>query len=114
MAKFSKKQPASGSCQPSATRRPVKDTREYAQFFKALGDGTRLEMLGMIAATADELCVCEIETQFDLSQPTISHHLRLLREAGLIDGERRGTWVYYRVNTKILKRLPAFAKLLTG
>jgi DNA-binding transcriptional ArsR family regulator len=68
----------------------------------------------MIAATAGELCVCELEDRFDLSQPTISHHLKLLREAGLIEGERRGTWVYYKLNAKALEQLPAFVKLLTS
>ena len=60
-----------------------------------MGDPTRLAMLEMLMES-DELCACEIEPSFDLSQPTISHHLKLLREAGLIVGERRGTWVYYR------------------
>ncbi len=83
---------------------PLDSHRRYARAFKALGDPTRLAMLEMIAA-ADELCACEIEPSFDLSQPTISHHLKLLREAGLIAGERRGTWVYYRVIRGVIAEL---------
>lgn len=63
--------------------------------FKALADPVRLRLLSMIAA-ADEACVCDLTVPFDVSQPTISHHLRVLRDAGLVEAERRGTWVYYR------------------
>ena len=80
---------------PTATRvRPAAAIR-YAQIFKALGDPTRLEILGVLAAAADTLCACEIEARFDLKQPTISHHLRILREAGLVTAERHGLWVHY-------------------
>ncbi|MBP2321446.1 ArsR family transcriptional regulator [Kibdelosporangium banguiense] len=69
---------------------------ELATVFKALSDPVRLRLLSLIAARADgEVCVCELTPAFELSQPTISHHLKLLRQAGLIDCERRGTWVYY-------------------
>jgi ArsR family transcriptional regulator len=69
---------------------------ELAAVFKALGDPVRLRLLSMIAAReGGEICVCELTPAFELSQPTISHHLKLLRQAGLIDCERRGTWVYY-------------------
>jgi ArsR family transcriptional regulator len=60
---------------------------------KALADPIRLRLMSLIAA-ADEACVCDLTTPFDVSQPTISHHLRILREAGLVDSERRGTWVW--------------------
>ncbi len=74
--------------------------------FKALGDPVRLRMLSLIAGHAGgESCVCDISPAFDLSQPTISHHLKVLREAGLLDCERRGTWVYYRVIPSALARL---------
>jgi ArsR family transcriptional regulator len=64
--------------------------------FKALGDPVRLRMLSLIAShEGGQCCVCEISPFFELSQPTISHHLKTLREAGLLDCERRGTWVYY-------------------
>jgi ArsR family transcriptional regulator len=62
---------------------------------KALADATRLRMLDLLVAQEVPLCVCEITTQFAQQQPTISHHLRILREAGLIAGEKRGVWSYY-------------------
>jgi len=69
-----------------------------AKGFKALGDPIRLRLLSLIAARAgDEVCVCDLTDAFEVTGPTISHHLRVLREAGLIDCERRGTWVYYWV-----------------
>ncbi|MEU5364006.1 metalloregulator ArsR/SmtB family transcription factor [Streptomyces sp. NPDC005925] len=70
-----------------------------AKMFKALGDPIRLRLLSMIAsATGDgEVCVCDLTEPFDLSAPTISYHLKILREASLVTSERRGTWVYYRL-----------------
>ena len=67
-----------------------------AAAFKALSDPIRLRLMSIIASAGEEICVCDIASHFDVSGPTISHHLRVLREAGLVDGERRGTWVYYR------------------
>ena len=68
-----------------------------ARVFKALADPVRLRLFSMIAgAEGGEACVCELTTGFDVSGPTISHHLKVLREAGLIEGDRRGTWIYYR------------------
>ncbi|MDQ1706656.1 MAG: ArsR family transcriptional regulator, arsenate/arsenite/antimonite-responsive transcriptional [Frankiaceae bacterium] len=66
-----------------------------ATLLKALADPVRLRLMSLIAAE-DETCVCDLTDGFALSQPTISHHLRVLREAGWVDSERRGTWVYYR------------------
>ena len=71
---------------------------DLAKGFKALGDPVRLRLLSLIAVRAGaEVCVCDLTDAFDVKGPTISHHLRVLREAGLIDCERRGTWVYYRL-----------------
>ncbi|MBI0296026.1 helix-turn-helix transcriptional regulator [Streptomyces sp. PRKS01-29] len=79
---------------------------ELAKVFKALGDPIRLRLLSMIASRAGgEVCVCDLTPAFDLSQPTISHHLKLLRQAGLIDCERRGTWVYYWLLPEMTDRL---------
>ena len=69
---------------------------DLATIFKALGDPTRVAIVNRLA-TAGSVCVCDLNAAFDLSQPTISHHLRILREAGLIEAERRGTWAYYRL-----------------
>jgi ArsR family transcriptional regulator len=76
--------------------------RPYAKVFKVLGDETRLEILGLLAASDGELCVNDFENQFQLSQGTISHHLRLLKEAGCVTADRRGTWVYYRLEREQL------------
>ncbi|TCK26243.1 ArsR/SmtB family transcription factor [Pseudonocardia endophytica] len=81
---------------------------ELARVFKAMGDPVRLRLLSLIASHAGgEACVCDLTDVFDLSQPTISHHLKVLREAGLISGERRGTWIYYRVQPDAFGRLSA-------
>jgi ArsR family transcriptional regulator, arsenate/arsenite/antimonite-responsive transcriptional repressor len=77
-----------------------------APMFKALGDPVRLRLMSLIAA-AGETCVCDLTGSFDVSGPTVSHHLRTLREAGLVDGERRGTWVYYRARPDALAQLGA-------
>ncbi len=69
-----------------------------ARLFKALGDPVRLRLLSLVAAhPGDEMCVCDLSVGFELSQPTISHHLKVLRDSGLLECERRGTWIYYRV-----------------
>jgi ArsR family transcriptional regulator, arsenate/arsenite/antimonite-responsive transcriptional repressor len=78
-----------------------------AAMFKALGDPVRLRLLSMIASRGGEVCVCELTPRFEQTGPTISHHLRVLREAGLIDCERRGTWVYYWLRPAALDRLAA-------
>jgi ArsR family transcriptional regulator, arsenate/arsenite/antimonite-responsive transcriptional repressor len=79
---------------------------ELAAMFKALGDPVRLRLLSLIAShPGGEACVCEISATFDVSQPTISHHLKMLRAAGLLDCERRGTWVYYWVIPSALQQL---------
>jgi ArsR family transcriptional regulator, arsenate/arsenite/antimonite-responsive transcriptional repressor len=79
-----------------------------AQVFKALGDPVRIRLVSLIAAhQGGEACVCDLTTAFDLTQPTISHHLKVLRSAGIIDFERRGTWVYYRLVPAALDRVAA-------
>ena len=100
---------AEGCC-PGLLTAPLSagEAAELAKVFKALGDPVRLQLLSMIASKdGGEVCVCDLTPAFDLSQPTISHHLKLLREAGLIDGERRGTWVYYRLVAETTDRLAA-------
>jgi ArsR family transcriptional regulator len=81
-----------------------------APMFKALGDPVRLRLMSMIASQP-EACVCDLTGAFDVSGPTISHHLRVLREAGLVDCERRGTWVYYRVRPEAVRQLGALLDL---
>ena len=85
---------------------------ELAATFKALGDPVRLRLLSLIAShPGGQACVCEISSTFDVSQPTISHHLKLLRSAGLLDCERRGTWVYYWVIPQALQQLSSVLHL---
>lgn len=79
---------------------------ELAAVFKALSDPVRLRLLSLVAShTGREACVCDISDGFDVTQPTISHHLKVLREAGLLSSERRGSWVYYRVEPAALQQL---------
>lgn len=81
---------------------------DLARMFKAIGDPVRLRLLSLVASHENgEACVCDISDTFDLSQPTISHHLKVLRGAGLLDCERRGTWVYYWVIPAGLQQLSA-------
>ncbi|MGI5185650.1 ArsR/SmtB family transcription factor [Dactylosporangium sp. CA-152071] len=96
-------------CPPIAQDRiPAETAAVLAPAFKALGDPVRLQLMSMIAsADGGEICVCDLTPAFDLSGPTISHHLRTLREAGLVSADRRGTWVYYRARPGIMRRLAA-------
>lgn len=80
------------SVPPSLTRA---QTNSLAERLKALSDSTRLSILDLLAQQHEPLCVCDLTAQFPQNQPTISHHLRLLREAGLIGTEKRGIWSYY-------------------
>jgi ArsR family transcriptional regulator, arsenate/arsenite/antimonite-responsive transcriptional repressor len=81
---------------------------DLARMFKALSDPVRLRLLSRVASsTGGEACVCDLSTGFDVSQPTISHHLKVLRETGLLECERRGTWVYYWVVPSALAQLSA-------
>ena len=79
---------------------------ELSRRFRALGDPVRLRLLSLIAShEGGEACVCELTVGFEVSGPTISHHLKVLRETGLIEGDRRGTWIYYRVLPEALRAL---------
>jgi len=79
---------------------------------KALADPVRLRLMSLVAShEGGEACVCDLNDAFQLSQPTISHHLKILHEAGLLDREKRGVWVYYRVRTEALEDL---ASLIGG
>jgi ArsR family transcriptional regulator len=91
-------------CGPDVPLMPQAAAAELASVFKALSDPTRVSIVNRLAATS-EACVCDLTAAFDLSQPTISHHLKLLRDAGLIESERRGTWAYYRLVPEAIERL---------
>ena len=83
-------------CAPGASPLAEEERRTIAASFKALADPTRVAIVNRLAA-APEVCVCDLTASFDLSQPTISHHLKILRDAGLVEATRRGTWAYYRL-----------------
>ena len=86
--------------------------REHAERMatvaKALGDPIRMQLVDVLRQHAGKVCVCELVPLFDLSQPTVSHHLKVLREAGIVGSERRGLWAYYYVNGNAVKELSAW------
>ena len=96
-------------CAPlSAEPLTMEQAEQVAPLLKALADPVRLRLMSLVASRADgEACVCDLNDAFDLSQPTISHHLKVLHEAGLVDRDKRGVWVYYRVRPQALASLGA-------
>ena len=93
------------ACCSPVTREPLsaEAADRIAPLLKALADPVRLRLLSLVASHADgEACVCDLNDAFELSQPTISHHLKVLHEAGLLGRDKRGVWVYYRVDTDAL------------
>lgn len=95
-------------CTPVPRQMDTELIAANARILAALADPTRLGIVTMLADVDEPLCVCEIVTQFDLGQPTISHHLRVLREAHLVDCEKRGLWVYYWLNRDVLANTTAY------
>ncbi|MFE4543415.1 metalloregulator ArsR/SmtB family transcription factor [Arthrobacter sp. NPDC056727] len=96
-------------CSPLA-REPLSENEavQIAPLLKALADPVRLRLVSLVAShEGGEACVCDLNDAFELSQPTISHHLKLLHEVGLLDREKRGVWVYYRARTEALQNLAA-------
>ena len=77
---------------------------------KALGDPIRLQLVDVLRKHAGKVCVCELVPLFDLSQPTVSHHLKVLRDAGIVDSERQGLWAYYYVLPNALEELSAWLR----
>ncbi len=96
-------------CSPlTSTALSALQAERIAPLLKAMADPVRLRLLSLVAAHADgEACVCDLNDAFDLSQPTISHHLKVLHEAGLLSRSKRGVWVYYRVQREALSDLAA-------
>ena len=91
-------------CDAGTPPMPRRAADDLAEAFKALADPTRVAIINRLS-TASAACVCDLTATFELSQPTISHHLRILRAAGLIEVERRGTWAYYRLVPEAIERL---------
>ncbi|MGZ4371926.1 MAG: ArsR/SmtB family transcription factor [Gaiellaceae bacterium] len=93
-------------CGPETEPLTVSERDELAARVKALADPTRVAIINSLSA-AEEVCVCNLTETFALSQPTISHHLKVLREAGLVESSRRGTWAYYRLVPAAIAELRA-------
>jgi ArsR family transcriptional regulator len=92
------------ACEPIS----MAEAEQMSVLFKAIADPVRLRLVSLIAChEGGEACVCDLTSAFDLTGPTISHHLKVLREAGLINSQRRGTWVYYWINPDVLAQLSA-------
>ena len=104
------KRPAGAPCCAPVVYPDVERTQaeRMARIAKALGDPIRLQLVDVLRKHAGKVCVCELVPLFDLSQPTVSHHLKVLRDAGLVDSERRGLWAYYYVIPDALEELSAW------
>jgi ArsR family transcriptional regulator len=99
-----------GACCPPLASEPLSaaGAEELASLFKAVADPVRLRLLSLIAChPGGESCVCDLTPEFNMTAPSVSYHLKILREAGLISSERRGTWVYYRVMPEVMARMSA-------
>src|SRR5215213_5407752 len=94
-------------CTPTVTE---PDAETYAAWFKALADPTRIRILNLLAQSDESVCVCDITDHFLLGQPTISHHLKVLRDVRFVIAERRGTFMQYRVNETCVAALPEAAR----
>jgi ArsR family transcriptional regulator len=94
-------------CSPlTAEPLTMEQAEQIAPLLKALADPVRLRLLSLTAShEGGEACICELNDAFDLSQPTISHHMKVLHEAGLVDRDKRGVWVYYRIRPQALASL---------
>ncbi|MDQ2748570.1 MAG: metalloregulator ArsR/SmtB family transcription factor [Pseudonocardiales bacterium] len=98
------------ACCAPLSRQPLSQPQaeRVAPLLKALADPVRLRLMSLVAShEGGEACVCDLNDAFDLSQPTISHHLKVLHDAGLLDRDKRGVWVYYRARTEALNDLGA-------
>ena len=104
------KRPAGQLCCQPLVHPDVKaeDAARLAAVAKALGDPVRLQLVDVLRKHAGKVCVCELVPLFDLSQPTVSHHLKVLRRAGIVDSERQGLWAYYFVKPAALEELGAW------
>ena len=104
-----KRPPGQPCCEPvvypDVERRQAE---QMAAVAKALGDPIRLQLVDVLRKHAGKVCVCELVPLFDLAQPTVSHHLKVLRDAAIVGSERRGLWAYYYVNPDALKELSAW------
>ena len=104
--------PIQGCCAlPPSLQLATTEAERLAAVFKALGHPVRLQIIDLLSRYGGQICVCDVESQFMLKQPTISHHVKILRKAGLINSERRGQWLYY---SAVPQRLEEISHLLTS
>jgi ArsR family transcriptional regulator len=104
-----KRPPGQPCCEPVVYPDVEREqARRMASFAKALSDPVRLQLVDVLRKHAGKVCVCELVPLFDLSQPTVSHHLKVLRQAGVVGSEREGLWAYYYVKPEALKELSAW------
>ncbi len=106
------KRPAGQPCceplaHPAVTR---KEAERIATIARALSDPIRVQLVDVLGKHAGKVCVCELTPLFEVSQPTVSHHLKVLRDAGLVDVERRGLWAYYYVIPETIKELSTWLR----
>jgi ArsR family transcriptional regulator len=106
---------AAADCSTPLARSPLgaADADALSRSLKALADPARLKLVSIVAASADrEACVCDLTEPLDLSQPTVSHHLKVLVDAGILERDKRGTWAYYRVVDGALDGIAASIRTL--
>ena len=109
LAPKQKRSPGEPCCEPVAYPDTVRaEAERMATVAKALGDPIRLQLVDVLRKHAGKVCVCELTPLFDVGQPTVSHHLKVLRDAGVVDSERRGLWAYYYVVPDALEGLTAW------
>src|SRR6266542_3259867 len=104
--------PMIACCRPlAAPSLSAEDAEVTAQLFKALGDPARVRIVNLLATSGEAVCVCELTGPLGLTQPTVSHHLKKLTEAGLLAREQRGVWAHYTIDPEAAARLAALADL---
>lgn len=101
-----------GVCYPPSIPLTLTKVDASVEVLKALADPTRLQMIGVLKRSAQPVCICDFTAAFDLSQPTISHHMAKLREAGLVEVTKDGIWAYYRLNRRLDAKTRALLEVL--
>jgi ArsR family transcriptional regulator, arsenate/arsenite/antimonite-responsive transcriptional repressor len=101
-----------GVCSPPAMPMALARVDQSVEMLKALADPTRLQMIGILKRSATPVCICDFTAAFDLSQPTISHHMAKLREVGLVDVSKSGIWAYYRLASRLESKTRALLDVL--
>jgi ArsR family transcriptional regulator, arsenate/arsenite/antimonite-responsive transcriptional repressor len=102
------------TCDPTLRLRiPPDEAETLAGVFKALSHPARLQILDLISQGRGETCGCDIERHFELTQPTISHHLKVLRDAGLITSEARSVWIHHQINIRLTDRVRDYLNTIT-